>query len=209
MDGFHKWKRLDSFDVHVSANMSAHRIAMKRLEDFKNQNNSISAALFKQDQEAKIKYRRRLKASVKCLRWLILQGMPCRGHDEKQDSLNRGNFIELLKFHVEGRADVEDVVLHNAPKNCQMIAPSIQKDIINACAKETTKAIIAEICDECFAILVDESADISDKEKLSDFLRYVSKSGGVVERFLGIVHVSNTTSLTIKTAIESCLWNIL
>ncbi|XP_057529747.1 uncharacterized protein LOC130808284 [Amaranthus tricolor] len=97
--------------------------------------------------------------------------------------------IELLKFHAKGRSDVEDVVLDNAPKNCQMIAPLILKDIIIACAKETTKAIIAEIGDECFAILADESTDISDKEELSVCLRYVSKSGGVVERFLGIQYV--------------------
>ena len=64
MDGYRNWKRSNSFDLHVCANMSAHQIAMKRLEDFKNQNNSISDALFRQDEEAKIKYRRRLEAFV-------------------------------------------------------------------------------------------------------------------------------------------------
>ena len=204
MDGFCNWKRSESFAVHVGANMSAHRIAMKRLGDFKNQNSLVSTALFKQDEKTKIKYRMRLEASIECLRWLILQGLPCRGHDENQVSLNRGNFIELLKFYAKGRPDVEDVVLDNAPRNCQMTGPSIQKDIINACAKETTKAIIAEIDDECFAILADESADISDKEELSVCLRYVSKSGGVVECFLGIVHV-----LLLKMQLNPCLWNIL
>ena len=53
MDGFRNWKRPDSFDVHVGANMSAHRISMKQLEDFKNQNNSISVALFKQIKKLK------------------------------------------------------------------------------------------------------------------------------------------------------------
>ena len=33
MDGFRNWIRFDSFNVHVGANMSAHRIAMKRPED--------------------------------------------------------------------------------------------------------------------------------------------------------------------------------
>ena len=184
--------------------MGAHRIAMKRLEDFKNQNSLVSTALFKQNEKAKIKYRTRLEASIECLRWLILQGLAYRGHDENQDSLNKGNFIELLKFYAKGRPDVEDVELDNAPKNCQMTALSIQKDIINACAKETTKAIITEIGDECFTILSDESADISDKEELSVCLRYVSKSGGVVECFLGIVHV-----LLLKMQLNPCLWNIL
>ncbi|XP_057515164.1 uncharacterized protein LOC130796782 [Amaranthus tricolor] len=205
MDGFRNWKKPDSFDVHVGANMSAHRIAMKRLEDFKNQNSSISVALFEQVEGIKIKHQRGLEASVKCLRWLILQDMPFWGHDEEQESLNTNNFIELLKFHAEGRPDIEDVVLENVSKNCQMTALSIQKDIINACAKETIKAIVEEIGDECFAIIADESVDISGKEELSVCLRYVSKSGAVLERFLGTVHVLNSTSLTIKNAILSLL----
>ena len=36
-------------------------------------------------------------------------------------------------------------------------------------------------------------------------LRYISKGGEVKERFLGLVHVVDTTSLTLKTAIESLL----
>ena len=47
-DGFRNWKKPNYFDVHVGEIMSAHRIAMKRLKDFKNQNSSILAALYKQ-----------------------------------------------------------------------------------------------------------------------------------------------------------------
>ena len=36
-------------------------------------------------------------------------------------------------------------------------------------------------------------------------MRYINKKGGVAERFLGLVHVPNTTSLTLKHAIESLL----
>ncbi|XP_010691899.3 uncharacterized protein LOC104905147 [Beta vulgaris subsp. vulgaris] len=56
-----------------------------------------------------------------------------------------------------------------------------------------------------FTILADESADISDKEQLALCLRHVNKRGEVMERFLGVVHVANTTSLTLKEAIESLL----
>lgn len=89
------------------------------------------------------------------------------GHDEIQDLLNRGQFIEIVKFHVNARLDVENVVLEKAPKNCQMISPKIQKQIMNACSRETTKAMMEEMGDGFFAILADESADISNKEQLS------------------------------------------
>lgn len=43
------------------------------------------------------------------------------------------------------------------------------------------------------------------KEQSALCLRYVDKKGKVVERFLGVVHVGNTTSTTLKLAIETLL----
>ena len=51
--------------------------------------------------------------------------------------------------------------------------------------------------------MVDESRDVSNKEQMAVVLRYVNKKGSLVERFLGIVHVPDTSSLSLKLAIES------
>lgn len=56
-----------------------------------------------------------------------------------------------------------------------------------------------------FGILVDESRDISIKEKMTIVLRYVDKRGIVIEWFLGITHVPDTTALTLKAAIDFLL----
>jgi hypothetical protein len=85
--------------------------------------------------------------------------------------------------------------LENAPENHQMTAPDIQKEIANA----------KDLGDSSFAILVDEARDISVKEQLTIVLRYVDKKGHVIERFLGITHVSNTTAAVLKMAIELVL----
>ncbi|XP_021724324.1 zinc finger MYM-type protein 1-like [Chenopodium quinoa] len=138
--------------------------------------------------------------------FLLGQGLAFRGHDESGESYNRGNFLELLKWLGEKVEEVRQHTLENAPKNCQMISPSIQKDIINCCAKETTRCIIEEVGDDYFAILADESSDVSQKEQLALVLRFVNRdSGKVMERFLGIVHVGDTTALTLKDAIMSLL----
>ncbi|XP_021765421.1 zinc finger MYM-type protein 1-like [Chenopodium quinoa] len=111
----------------------------------------------------------------------------------------------LTKQTAESNPEYSKVVFKNAPSNCQLTSPKVQKDIINACAKETTKAMLEDIDGGLFSILADESADVSDKEQLALCLRYVNRKGEVCERLLGIVHVVNTASLTLKTAIESLL----
>ncbi|XP_021737698.1 zinc finger MYM-type protein 1-like [Chenopodium quinoa] len=172
---------------------------------FKKQNSSITQALTKQTVESTNAYRTRLEASIESIQWLLIQGLPFRGHDEKESSLRRGNFLSLLSLISKGNPEYSKVVFKNAPSNCQLTSPKVQKDIINACAKETTKAMLEDIDGGLFSILADESADVSDKEQLALCLRYVNRKGEVCERLLGIVHVVNTASLTLKTAIESLL----
>ncbi|XP_071707423.1 uncharacterized protein [Rutidosis leptorrhynchoides] len=86
-----------------------------------------------------------------------------------------------------------------------MKCSSIQKDIVRATAVEVEKAIAKEIGNEFFAILVDESRDVSCKEQMSLVLRFVNNEGVVVERFIGIKQVSDTSALSLKSAIYSML----
>ncbi|XP_021776377.1 zinc finger MYM-type protein 1-like [Chenopodium quinoa] len=149
---------------------------------------------------------RSMLVELRVLIILRMRSLAFRGHDESDESHNRGNFIELLKWLGEEVKEVGDHTLENAPGNCQMTSPPIQKDIINCCAKETTKCIIEELGDDYFSILADESSDVSQKEKLALVLRFVDRnSGKVMERFLGIVHVGDTTALSLKDAIMSLL----
>ncbi|XP_057251807.1 uncharacterized protein LOC125498514 [Beta vulgaris subsp. vulgaris] len=174
-NGFKYWNRLDVIKKHVGSHKSVHSNAMIAMELFKNQKSSI------------------------------ITGLPFRGHDEKESSLSRGNFVSLLTLLSQHDPEYSKVVFKLASGNCQLTSPVVQKDIINACAKETTKAILEDMNGGFFAILADESADISDKEQMALCLRYVNKKGEVCERLLGVVHVPNTTSLTLKSGIESLL----
>ncbi|XP_075636849.1 uncharacterized protein LOC142609104 [Castanea sativa] len=89
------------------------------------------------------------------------------------------------------------------PKTKQANPSDIQKDIVNAIAYKTTNAIIEDLGGEFFSILVDESRDISIKEQMGIvFCVMWTKKGIVTERFLGIVHVADTSALSLKAAIE-------
>ena len=64
------------------------------------------------------------------------------------------------------------------------------------------KSIVEEIGGDVFCLLVDESADVSDKEQMAVVLRYVDKSGLIKERLIGIVHVSETSASCLKSSID-------
>nr|XP_043609826.1 uncharacterized protein LOC122581642 [Erigeron canadensis] len=99
-----------------------------------------------------------------------LVGLVFRGHNEKKESSNRGNILELLEWLAKYNEIVREV-LKRAPRNHKMIAPSVQKDLINSCAKETTSLIVEDVGDNYFAILVDESSDVCHKEQMALYLR--------------------------------------
>jgi len=202
---FRKWNQPAKLDLHVGSITSTHNEALEKFTNFIRPRASIASTYIKHTTEEKVKYKARLTYSIGCLRFLLRQGLSCRGHDESDTSSNMGNFKELQKWLGEMFEDVRKVTGQNAPKNCQMTAHSIQTDIINCCAKETSKLIIEDLRDDYFSILADESSDVYQKEQLALCIRYVDKKGRVTERFLGIVHVQDTTSSTLKDAIVSLL----
>jgi len=50
--------------------------------------------------------------------------------------------------------------------------------------------------------LVDESRDVLTKEQMTVVLCYVDKHGHVIKRFLGILHVNDTSATTLKVSID-------
>ncbi|XP_050251402.1 uncharacterized protein LOC126698303 [Quercus robur] len=194
----------DKLNSHVGGVNSTHYQAVQKSEDLLKEKQHIQSIFVKQSNQDKIEYWIQLNAIVDCIRFLLCRGLTFRGHDESQGSSDKGNFLELVQFLGDYNESINEV-LQKAPKNCKLTHPDIQKDIVNAIARETSKAIIKDLDNGFFSILVDESRDISVKEQMALVLRYVNKEGIIIERFLGIVHVASTTALSLKHAIECLL----
>ncbi|KAL6654915.1 hypothetical protein ACP70R_008380 [Stipagrostis hirtigluma subsp. patula] len=140
---------------------------------------------------------------LECLRFILCQGLACPGHDGSENSLN---IIELLSWLAENFGQVSSkVLLRNAPKDAPMSCPKMQKDLVTASAKETTRLIMQDLGEENFAVLAGGFNDVYHNDQLTLCLRYVDKKGRVVERFVGAARIENMTASALKTAIESLL----
>jgi hypothetical protein len=201
--GFSGWNNKPRLDTHVGGVTSYHNAAVKRCNNLLKPSQSIEFALKKQQDVAKEEYFIRLSTSINAIRYLLHQGLAFRGHNESEDYANRGNFLELVKLLAEQNEKIKRVVLRNAPENHQMVSPEIQKDIANYFAEIIVNSIIEEIGGDVFCLLVDESADVSDKEQMAVVLRYVNNRGELKERLIGVVHVAETTSACLKSNIDA------
>ncbi|XP_066396302.1 uncharacterized protein [Miscanthus floridulus] len=166
VDGWNNWN-IGNTALLKHCGSRAHKAAQQRYIGFTNPKVAIDYHIDKWSEEELRLYKKRLTYSLRCIKFLLHQGLSFRGHDESEESSNRGNFIELLKFLVGNSEEMNKYVLNNEP--------------------------------------ADESSNISHKEQLALCLRYVDKLGRPCEHFIGVIHVDDTTSLSLKKAIEGLL----
>nr|XP_028953257.1 zinc finger MYM-type protein 1-like [Malus domestica] len=183
---------------------SFHNKPVEAASNLMNQKTHIETVVVKQSEEAHMAYCTCLNASIDCTKIFLRQGLSFHGHDESDTSNNRGNYLELLQFLAEHDEKINAVVLDKTPVNLKLIAHSIQKDFGHSCSIETIKTIISDMKNaRFFSLLVDEACDVSIKEQMTVILCYVDKNGKVIERFVKVQHVPNTTSNTLKESIDA------
>jgi hypothetical protein len=59
-----------------------------------------------------------------------------------------------------------------------------------------------------FSLLIDEAADVSDKEQMAIVLRYLNKQGLIIESLVGVVHVKETSAICLMEALQKLFTDI-
>ncbi|KAL6615283.1 hypothetical protein ACP70R_037553 [Stipagrostis hirtigluma subsp. patula] len=117
--GFRSWRKVNNgkecaFLSHMGKDSnSAHNFAAQCYDNLKSGKYDIEQVMEKVSDEDIIKNRLRLKTSIDAAKWLAFQSCPFRGNDEGPNSMNQGNFLEMMKLPASYNAKVKAVVRQN------------------------------------------------------------------------------------------------
>jgi hypothetical protein len=218
---FNHWKKaLDKFITHEQtlyhqqANMELQR-AFSR-PSFQEEQDEARRRL----REIVATNRKDMKAIITILIFLCKQGLPLRGHrgetisDLVSSSArgNPGNFLALLKLVAEFQPSLWDRFTRAAAarqENRQIStyhSPAIQNEIIQILADKIRSAIVSEVrAAKFFAIMADESADVSNTEQMSLAVRYVNAKNIICESLLDFSALKDLSGRGISGAILELL----
>ncbi|CAF4162399.1 unnamed protein product [Rotaria magnacalcarata] len=116
--------------------------------------------------------REKLIKIVSTLHMCGRQMIATRGHEEDESSLNRGNFIELLRW-ASSTDPVALSILEDSDRNATYLSPCIQNELISLLANQIQQQISEKIKGCVFALMADESRDVSGCEQLKYFLGFI------------------------------------
>ena len=206
VSGFQNWRKAqECFKAH---NISAsHKYSMQAWSEFKQRKqdgSKITKMLGEGHSKLVQENREYMKAVVESLRYTACQGIAQRGHREHDQAENKGNFLELLNVIAMFDKTVANKISKN-PSNAKYTHHEIQNEIFNIMADMVRKQISDEIKEAGhFAIMVDESKDISKKEQISVVVRYLHNET-VLEEFLHFTPADGLDADSLLTSIKMTL----
>ena len=117
-----------------------HNKCIKHYDDYKNQRQSVTSKFARATRESEELYKICLTCALDCTRYLVSQGIAFRGHDEKSNSLNKGNFREMIDWVKSNNEQVRDA-FDRGGKNCKMTSGDIQKELATCCTHQVMQVI--------------------------------------------------------------------
>ena len=216
-NGFDNWKKAlekgRGFRKHNDS--QSHAFAEKAYQNFI-QAKSVDTQLSEERerevsrrQETIRRNRLTLQRIFNVVRFIDRLSLPFRGHDEKQQSLNRGVFLELISY----LADNGDAILVNhlsdTAANATYLGPCSQNDMIAIVGAEIQREVVRRVTAATqFSIMMDETTDVSHKEQVAIYVRYLREDGVdcvITESLLALVDTAATTGEALASLLLSTL----
>ena len=191
--GFDNWKKAkQKFGEHEKS--QSHREAVMKYEAV--QRPSVSAQINMQVAGEQLTRRKGFLKQLSFLRYLVRQGMGLRGHKEEE-----GNLWQLLKCCAEDDPVLKEWFSHSSYKSHDII-----NELIQLMAHQQLKKLLQDVHEaEWFALIADETRDVSGSEQLGVSLRWVDKNYGINKDMVGLVEVEMTDAATLTSTLKDVL----
>ncbi|KAL4148670.1 hypothetical protein QTP88_002842 [Uroleucon formosanum] len=196
-DGINDWK-------HISRRILCHEASSDHLQavlrkSMYNSNQRVDVGLILESSNAYVAENREVvKIIFETIIYLARQNISFRGHDKSLTSLNKGNFLEMLKLLSKHHAllschlrKIEDsknrnrlTFLSNVSQNTMIC---ILGELIRSKILKSVKSA------QVFSVMIDTTTDISNLEQFSLVLRFVNDQGMVEERLVALKVATDST----------------
>lgn len=118
--------------------------------------------------------------------------------------MNCATFIDMKQLLASYNDKIASVVLQNAALNISYTSSQKRRFFLSFLVR-LRKRYVRRFGVVKFCIFVNETRDESKKEQTALILRFVDKDDFIRERFFGLVHVKDITSLTLRDGIFKAL----
>uniref|UniRef100_A0A3B4X175 TTF-type domain-containing protein n=1 Tax=Seriola lalandi dorsalis TaxID=1841481 RepID=A0A3B4X175_SERLL len=185
INGFKDWKHFSEFCAKHKASR-AHAAALGKMDGYKQSHqpgrgNVINQLNNDASQSFIERNRQHLMVVIDLVLFCAKQEIPLRGHRENPDTLNKGNFLELLNLVSKYDPEIKRR-LDELPNNGKLLHHDIQNEIL--------EIAICMMSPTHYAILADECKDLSKREL-----------GAMKERAVGFVETANMNAEAISAKI--------
>ena len=149
--------------------------------------------------------RRYISKLSDAMRFLARLGLAVRGHRESDESLHRGNFLELLTL-LRQSDEFLDAQLASRPGNAHYLSPKSQNQLIDAIGYEVLDVIGDRVRKaDFFSVTMDETTDLAHLEQVAIVVRYCDENFNAFERLISVVESPTVTGERLAEVLLSSL----
>eukprot|EP00731_Ephydatia_muelleri_P027958 Em0019g831a len=125
--------------------------------------------------------------------FVVFKGLPTRGHDEME-----GNLRQLLLLTARDDRELQQWI-----DNGKYLSVDVINECVMLMGQHLLRKLLCDIHDaEVFAVLADETRDITNQEQLAICIRCVDAKFDIHEDLIGLVQLDSTTADSITKAIK-------
>ena len=202
--GFTRWfKGKELIEKHERSQM--HREAEKVFLAHNSQR-TITATLMRKRNAERVSNRESLRCIFDAVFYLARQGQAFRGH--RDAGTDEGNLKQLLILLGKYNDNVKQWMhrVEESTAKYTWTSPQIQNEILTLLHHTVMLQLISNVKNNgYFAIIIDETTDLSVEEQVSICVRHVSNNFTIEESFLGFYKTEKTVSATLLALVKDAL----